>query len=233
MYLVLNSYLDSVFQKEESEPIPTFNDRNFTQEVTSVIITQDKISKAIDRLKVSEYQGPDNIHPMLLKQCKEALLLPLKCIFEKSIEEHKIPEIWKSAHVSAIFKAGSKSKPENYRPVSLTSVSGKLLEQIIRDEIVNHMTDKNRFAKSQHCFLAGKSCVTQLLEFLEDVPTALDIGEDGDVIFLDLSKAFDRVPHKRLLKKLWGYGIRGNIHAWIEDFLSNKTQRVKINGNFF
>ena len=95
------------------------------------------------------------------------------------------------------------------------------------------MTDNNCFAKSQHGFLARKSCVTQLLEFLEDVTTALDIGEDVDVIFLDLSKAFDRVPHKRLLKKLWGYGIRGNIHAWIEDFLSNKTQRVKINGNFF
>ena len=60
---------------------------------------------------------------------------------------------------------------------------------------------------------------------------ALVKGEDVDVIYLDFSKAFDRVPHKRLLKKLWGYGIRGNIHAWIKDFLFNSTQHVKINGN--
>ena len=89
-------------------------------------------------------------------------------------------------------------------PISLTSVPGKLLERNIRDEIVNHITDNNLFAKSQHGFLAGKSCVTQLLEFLKDVTTALDRGEDVDVIYLklNLSKAFDRVPHKRLLKKL-------------------------------
>ena len=229
---LLNSYFASVFQNEESEPIPNFEDRAFQHEINTVMITLDKISKTIDRLKPSKSQGPDNIHPMLLKECKRVLVTPLKYIFEKSIEEGKIPVIWKSAHVSAIFKSGSKSKPENYRPISLTSVPGKLLERIIRDEIVNHMTENNLFAKSQHGFLAGKSCVTQLLEFLEDVTTALDRGEDVDVIYLDLSKAFDRVPHKRLLKKLWGYGIRGNIHAWVKDFLSNRTQKVKINGTY-
>ena len=130
-----------------------------------------------------------------------SLLLPLKLIFQKSVAEGKIPEIWKTAHVSAIFKSGSKSKPENYRPISLTSVPGKLLERLIRDEIVEHMTANNLFAKSQHGFRAGKSCITQLLEFLEDVSTALDKGEDVDVIYIDFSKAFDRVPHKRLLNK--------------------------------
>ena len=92
------------------------------------------------------------------------------------------------------------------------------------------MSVNNLFAKSQHGFLAGKSCVTQLLEFLEDVTSALDKGEDVDVIYLDLSKAFDRVPHERLLRKLWGYGIRGNIHSWIKDFLSNRKQQVNVNG---
>ena len=91
---------------------------------------------------------------------------------------------------------------------------------------------ENIFAKSQHGFLAGKSCITQLFEFLEDVTTALGKGEDVDIIYLDLSKAFDRLPHNRLLKKLWGYVIRGNINAWIEDSLTNRTQSVKINGNF-
>ena len=218
------------FKKDESEPIPNFNDRNYEQELSNIIIRTDSISKAIDRLKCSKSQGPDNIHPMLLKECKAALLTPLKYIFEKSLDEQKLPDIWKSAHVSAIFKSGSKTKPDYYRPISLTSVPGKLLERIIRDEIVKHMSENNIFAKSQHGFLAGKSCVTQLLEFLEDVTSALDKGEDVDVIYLDLSKAFDRVPHKRLLRKLWGYGIRGNTRSWIKDFLSNRKQQVNFNG---
>ena len=156
------------FKTKKIEPIPNFDDRNFMQELNTVRISSDKISKAIDRLKSSKSQGP--MHPMLLKECKKALLPPLKCIFEKSLEERKIPEIWKSAHVTAIFKSGSKSKPENYRPISLTSVPGKLLERIIRDEIVNHMTDNNLFAKSQHGFLAGKSCVTNFWNFLRMSP---------------------------------------------------------------
>ncbi|MEW8547738.1 MAG: reverse transcriptase family protein, partial [Candidatus Thiodiazotropha sp.] len=155
---------------------------------------------------------------------------PFKLIFEKSIEENKIPDIWKSAYVTSIFKSGSKFKPENYRPISLTSVPGKILERLIRDELVNHMKANSFFSKSQHGFLAGRSCTTQLLEFLEDVTTALDNGEDVDVIYLDFCKAFDKVPHKRLLKKLWGYGIRGNIYSWILDFLSDRKQYVKVCG---
>ena len=82
---------------------------------------------------------------MIIKEWKNALLLPLKLFFQKSVEEGKIPEICKTAHVSAIFKSDSKSKPENYKPISLTSVPGKLLERLIRDEIVEHMTAKNLF----------------------------------------------------------------------------------------
>ena len=81
--------------------------------------------------------------------------------------------------------------------------------------------------------MAGRSCTTQLLEFLEDVTMALDQGDDVDVIYLDFCKAFDKVPHKRLLKKLLEYGIRGNIHTWVKDFfLTNRTQQVKVNGSF-
>ena len=119
--------------------------------------------------------------------------------------------IWKKANVSAIFKKGEKKNPGKYRPISLTSVPCKLLEKIIRDKIVKHMTDNDLFSKAQHGFIKGKSCVTQLLAFLEDITQAIDNGEDVDVVYLDFCKAFDKVPHKRLLKKLHGYGIRGKI----------------------
>ena len=94
---------------------------------------------------------------MLIKECKNSLLSPLKLIFEKSIQEAKIPEIWKVAHVTAIFKSGSKSRSENYRPISFTSVPGKIMERLVRDEIVNHMKQNQLFSKSQHGFLAGRS----------------------------------------------------------------------------
>ena len=163
----MNNYFASAFQKDGSEQIPNFNDRNYEQELSIIIITADKISKAIDRLKCSKSQGPDNIHPMLLKECKAVISTPLKYL-----RGTKLTVIWKSTGVSAIFKSGSKTKPNNYRPISFTSVPGKLLERIIRDEIVKHMSENNLFAKSQRGFLAGKSCVTKLSEFLEDVTSA-------------------------------------------------------------
>ena len=121
-------------------------------------------------------------------------------------------------------------KAENYRPISLTSVAGKAMEKIIRDKLVNHMERNNLFNKSQHGFVSGRSCTTQLLEFMEEATQALDRGEDVDVIYLDFAKAFDKVPHKRLLKKLSGYGIKGKVYNWIKEFLSNRKQRVVING---
>lgn len=119
-------------------------------------------------------------------------------------------------------------KAENYRPISLTSALGKIMERFIRDQIVEHMTENNNFFSSeQHGFISGKSCTTQLLEFLEDLTEALDNGKDIDVVYLYFCRAF----HKRLLKRLWAYDIRGKIHSWIKDFLSDRTQRVIVDGN--
>ena len=154
--------------------------------------------KAIDHIKVSKSQGPDNIYLKLIKETKSALKKPLKLLFTKSLEEEKIPISWKKANVTAIFKKGEKSKAKNYRPISLTSVPGKLMERLVRDAIVEHMTTNNLFSESQHGFLKGKSCVTQLLEYLEGITEAMDNGNDVDVIYLDFCKAFDKIPHRRL-----------------------------------
>ena len=110
-------------------------------------------SKAIDHIKASKSQGPDNIHPKLIKETKSAIKKPLKILFTKSLEEEKIPTIWKKANVTAIFKKGEKSKDENYRPISLTSVPGKLMERLVKNAIVEHMTTNNLFSEAQHGFL--------------------------------------------------------------------------------
>ena len=110
------------------------------------------------------------------------------------------------------------------------SVPGKLLEKLVRDEIVSPMETNNLFSTPQHGFIKGRSCSTQLLELMEELTETLDSSEDIDIIYLDFWKAFDKVPHKRLLKKLWGYGIQGKVHSWIKEFLTGRSQKVKIEG---
>ena len=100
------------------------------------------------------------------------------------------------------------------------------MERIIRNEIVNHMTENNLFTTYQHGFIDGKSCTTQLLEYMK---TSLRNGMN--IIYLGFQKAFDKVPHKRLLKKLHAYGIRGQVYEWIKEFLNKRQQRVTINGS--
>uniref|UniRef100_K7F0Y4 Reverse transcriptase domain-containing protein n=1 Tax=Pelodiscus sinensis TaxID=13735 RepID=K7F0Y4_PELSI len=143
-----------------------------------------------------------------------------------------VPNDWKVANVTPIFKRGSRGDPGNYRPVSLTSVPGKLVETIVKNKIVKHVEEHNLLDKSQHGFCKGKSCLTNLLEFFEGVNKHADKGDPVDIVYLDFQKAFDKVPHQRLLCKLHGHGIRGKVLSWIENWLKDRKQRVGINGKF-
>ena len=157
----------------------------------------------------------------------DELKVPLTYLFKLSLKEGKLPSDWKHAEVTAIFKKGIKTDPGNYRPVSLTSIICKILESFIRDAIQTHMEENKLYTTScQHGFRQKKSCTSQLLEVMEDFTSFLDKREDFDVIYLDFKKAFDSVPHERLLLKLNGYGISGSILNWIRSFLEDRTQRV-------
>jgi len=128
----------------------------------------------------------------------------------------------------AIFKKGNRSDPGNYRPVSLTCVLCKMLESFVRDAIVNHMNDYDLYFEGQHGFRKRRSCVTQLLEVMEILTDCLEAGNPIDIVYLDFKKAFDSVPHQRLLVKLNLYGIEGNVYKWIESFRTGRTQRVRV-----
>ena len=121
------------------------------------------------------------------------------------------PQIWKIANVTPLHKKEEKKYVKNYRPISLTSISWKIMEKIIRDKIMDHMEENLPFALDQHGFRKGKFCVTQLLGTLNDWTNNIDKGNGTDVIHLDFQKAFDTVPHQRLLTKLKSYGIRENL----------------------
>jgi len=128
-------------------------------------------------------------------------------IFRHSLDEGVVPMDWRTANVSPIFKKGDKTVPGNYRPVSLTSQICKIFESIIRDDLVFHLETQGLIRDSQHGFRRGNSCLSNLLVFLDKVSMCIDKGENIDVIYLDFAKAFDKVPHRRLLAKVEGYGI--------------------------
>ena len=116
-----------------------------------------------------------------------------------------------------LFKKGSRDNPGNYRPVSLTSVVGKVLERVIRDRIYDHLERNNVIKDSQHGFVKGRSCLTNLIEFFDKVTKQVDEGKAVDVVYMDFSKAFDKVPHGRLLQKIRRYGIESDLEVWIRN----------------
>ena len=229
---LLNDYFSSVFTREDTSNVPTPKTHPAGQEVTTMVITQEKVQKKLAKLKTSKTPGPDGLHPRVLQETSNSLSKPLSIIFNKSISEGELPDSWKIANVHAIHKKGDKSQPSNYRPISLTSIVGKTLESLVRDEIVNHMSSAGLFCDAQHGFVPGRSCATQLLVVLEHWTKALDQGLPIDAIYLDFKKAFDSVPHERLLVKLKSYGIQGPLLDWIRVFLTGRRQRVVINGSY-
>ena len=147
-----------------------------------------------------------------------------------SLTEKCLPQEWKDAKVSPIFKKGSRSTPGNYRPVSLTSIVCKLTESIIRDHVMQHLVKNELLTSCQHGFVEGRSCVTQLLECLDLWTSILDKGGLVDVVYMNYAKAFDKVAHERLVTKLEGYGITGKVLGWIHNFLTGRRQKVVVNG---
>ena len=193
-------------------------------------INEDIVMKKLEKLNVSKSPGPDTIHPRVLKELKKTLVVPLTIIFQTSLETCVVPDSWKIAHISAIFKKKDKNVAGNYRPVSLTSVVCKLMESIIRDSMVDYMKKNDLFTDKQFGFIGGRSTVLQLLKCLDKWTDILDRGGVVDVVYCDFQKAFDTVPHKRLLHVLNHYGIPDPVLGWVKAFLSNRKQRVFVNG---
>jgi len=230
----LNNFFASVFTQENTDTVPevgsVFNGDS-SQLLCTVDITSEVVFDKIIKLKDGKAPGDDGIIPEFLKKLASVISKPLAIIFRKSVAEGVVPQEWKRANITPLFKKGSRSDPGNYRPVSLTSHIGKILEAIIKEKLLGHLMIHSLINTSQHGFLPRKSCLTNLLEFLEYVTHAVDSGKPVDVIYLDFQKAFDKVPHARLLNKLLAHGISGKILQWIGEWLNGRQQRVVLNGN--
>ena len=194
------------------------------------VIHTEGVEKLLKNINVKKANGPDEISSWVLKETATEIAPFLQFIFMQSIEEGEIPRDWKIANVVAIHKKGSKTKASNYRPVSLTSVNCKVLEHIIFHHIMSHLQEHNILTNDQHGFRKGHSCETQLITTIEEIHRHLDKGQQTDTVILDFSKAFDTVPHQRLLMKLQNNGIRDEMNTWIASWLKNRCQSVVIDG---
>ena len=195
-----------------------------------IYINEDGVRKLLQKTNPRKATGPDNIPARILKDCASELAPILTIIFNKSLQEGTVSEDWRHANVTAIYKKGTRHDAANYRPVSLTSLCCKLLEHVIVSKTVKHLERCNNLNDCQHGFRAKRSCETQILTLYHELASSLDKNVQTDMIILDFSKAFDRVPHQRLLKKVHHYGIRGNTHQLISSFLNSRTQQVLVEG---
>lgn len=227
---VLNDFFCSVFTVEDLQNKPECEEKSFESPLQSLTVTADDVKKQLQSLNPNKSPGPDGLHPMVLKELSDVLAEPVAELFNKTMQEGELPPQWKEAHVTPIFKKGTKSKPGNYRPVSLTCILCKVMETLVRDKLLAHMNSNKLLSKCQHGFVAGRSCSTNLLAVLDDWTKLLDEGCSVDTVYLDFAKAFDSVPHERLLDKLQAYGVRGEVHRWIRAFLTGRSQRVCVNG---
>ena len=228
---MLNNFFSSVFTLENTENVPylTPGEKSSGFLLSDLRVTQEAVQKKLRELNPYKSPGPDKIAPKLLSELSDALSRPISILFNLSLEHGEVPAEWKHAQVTPIFKKGDKTSPNNYRPVSLTCILCKVLESFIRDSIQDHMESLNLYSDCQHGFRTARSCTSQLLEVKNDFTSFYDDNMPFDVIYLDFKKAFDAVPHIRLLNKMRGYGIDGNVLKWTESFLKGRTQQVKIN----
>ena len=231
---MLNDYFSSVFTRENIETVPDVEDLfqdEWEDRLIDIEITEELVKKKLDAIKLDKSAGVDNIHPRMLFELRNIIAKPLAKLFAECLQSGIVPQDWRSANVVPLFKKGKRSDPQNYRPVSLTSITCKVLESIIKDRMVEHLTISGVIRDSQHGFTKGRSCLTNLLDFLEDVTKWIDEGTPVDVIYLDFAKAFDKVPRVRLIRKLEAHGISGKVSEWINHWLSNRKQCVSLNGS--
>jgi hypothetical protein len=200
------------------------NSINFNQ----LPISTKSVSDALKKLNPAKGIGSDGVPPQFFKKCAIDLVVPLCHIYNTSLQTGVFPDRWKLAKVVPILKSGDCHLVENYRPISVLPSASQMFESIVNPYITEHI--KALISHNQHGFMKSRSTATNLVTFVEDLSEAVDARLEVDVIYTDLSKAFDRVPHNLLFKKLYNFGIIGNILNFFKSYLENRKFYVVING---
>jgi hypothetical protein len=228
---LFNDYFLEVQSLPNQPDNPIFEERpepeNTIEMVTIIPKDVEDVLKCLDPNKA---YGPDGISPKMLKEGGPAIVNILTKLFNLSLAKGIFPSSWKMANVCPILKKAEEFFTKNYRPISLLSTIAKVFEKVVFKHLFNFFRTNFTISLWQSGFLPGHSCVTQLIEIYDEFCKAVDNGKEIRVVFLDISKAFDRVWHAGLLDKLKGSGIRGRLLLWLKSYLTDRQQRVTING---
>ena len=219
-----NAYFSSVYCNNSK---PDF-DVSYDCDVrfSNISINLSDVVEALSKLDSSKGAGPDNIPPKFFRECGPSIATPLHILFSLSLKSGEFPMLWKKAHVVPVHKSGSKHHVENYRPVSILSTPSKLFESIVYNKCFT--VYKNIITPYQHGFINKRSTVTNLLCFTNELIDAMSVGFEVHAIYADLSKAFDKINHSILVKKLNAYGICGSLLRWFKSYLCDRCQQVKL-----
>ena len=226
---IMNDFFTSVFTDDSTSIITETPQSDFVS-ISDVQITESMVKEKIMALNIHKSVGPDGVSAYLLKSAAEIFAPLLTSLFLLSYETGRVPKMMKTANIVPIFKQGDKKSPNNYRPVSIIAVSAKIFESIIKESIENHVQINRIMANEQHGFRPGKSTSTNLIDFWNKLTDAAESKCSLSIIYTDLKKAFDSVPHKSLLYKLRTYGIGGRTIKWLENYFTERTQAVIISG---
>ena len=171
------------------------------ESLDTVNFSTDDISKIISNLDINKAHGYDMLSIRMIKLCRNSTCKPLSIFFNGCLKEGKFPSDWKKAHVVPVHKRGNKQCLKNYRPTSLLPICGKIFERFIYKELFTFVSDNNLLALNHSGFRSGYSCVNQLTAITHEIYKPLDDGLEVREIFLDISKAFDKVWYKWYLWK--------------------------------
>ena len=231
---ICNRQFESAFTRESDTEIPSKGTSPSTP-IGEITVDPKRVLKLLNKLNIHKTSGSDGLSARVLKECSSEISPMLALIYNESLAQGTVPDDWRQANVAPVFKKGEKCNAANYRPMSLTRICCKTLEHIIVSNINKHLAFESILADCQHGFRGQRSCETQLVQFYHDMVSNLDGTQDRgqkqtDVIIMDFAKAFGKVPHRRLLYKLGYYGIRGSTHKWISSWLSERSQKVVLDG---
>ena len=219
----------SVFTPDDSL-LPTTNQTSPTM-TDSITFTAPGILTQLLHLDPRKAQGPDKLSPSLLKFLAPHISSSMALIFQHSLDTGEVPTDWRTANVVPIHKKGSRSNPLNYRPISLTSITSKIIEHVIAHHIRHHLDTNSLLSTNQHGFRRDHSCDSQLLSTSYDLINNFDNNIRTDLIILDFAKAFDTVSYPKLIHKLGTFGLHPLITRWIQSWLEDRTFSVVMKGS--
>ena len=225
---LLNKTFQEVYTTDDGKLPPLPNHNDYITPMEWIYISQRDVEFSLNKLKRSVSRTPDEIPAIILKMCSSNLSYPLTQLFNISLSKRTLPKLWKEAIIVPIHKKGIKSCPKNYRPISMTSAVCRAMETVLQRIIIHHLISNNLLNKNQYGFLPRRNTLSLHLNLLDELTKLRDKKINTEMLYLDFSKAFDRVSHQKLLHSLSQFKLDPKILNWLTDYLDGRSQRTII-----